>query len=158
MRNRGVHRRRAGKTLIEVVLVVTGIAALLATAGTTLHAVRRVGLAATAAAGSGVALGRLHRALSEDAAAADSAAVRDGVLVFTRPDGGSITYAADGGAVTRTVGDAGGRGERYAVGAANAAFAADGGRASVAFDRAGTPDGARDGHAVEVVAYVGGAE
>ena len=158
-RSSHIGRLRAGKTLFEVILVVTGVAALLGTAGTTLHAVRRVGLAAHGAAESGTALARLHRAFAEDAAAADGVSVDANALTFTRPDGPAATYAADGPALTRRLAGAGpGQGERYAVGAGGTRFTADGGRAEIAFDRAGTPEESADGLAVRVVAYTGGTE
>ena len=154
-------RRRDGKTLIEMMLVVTGVAALAATAGTTLHAVGKVGGAARAAAESGSALSRLHRTLCEDAAAAETAAVNDdaadGRLTLTAPDGSAVVYAIDGPAITRTrSGAKPGQGERFAVGAADVSFAAADGRVSIAFDRAGTPDGASDGRTVELAVRIGG--
>ena len=149
--------RRAGKTLVEMMLVVTGTAALLGVGGTTLHALRRVGGAARASADAGAALSRLHRTLCEDAAAADAVSAAGDRLTFTPAAGPAVVYAADDGAITRRVGDAM-TGERFAVGASGAAFAAAGGRASVAFDRAGTPDELRDGLAVKLVAHAGGTE
>lgn len=151
--------RRCGKTLIEVVLVVTGVAALVATAGTTLHAVHRVGRTAHAAADRGTAIARLHRTFAEDAAAADAVSVDGKALTFTSPGDTAVVYAVDGDAVTRrSVAEPVGRGERFAVAADGITFAADGGRASVAFDRAGTPDGFAEGLSVNVVAYAGGSE
>ena len=159
MRSPPPRRPRAGKTLFEVILVVTGVAALLGTAGTTLHAVRRVGLAARTAAESGTALARLHRAFAEDAAAADGVSVDANALTFTLPDGPAVIYAADGPALTRRLAGAQpGQGERFAVGAVGAQFTSDGGRAAIAFDRAGTPEESADGRAVRVVAFAGGSE
>ncbi len=61
-------RRRAGLTLIEMTVVVTGTVALVSAGAATLVAVRRVAATARTAAEEGTALSRLHRTLRADAA------------------------------------------------------------------------------------------
>ena len=152
--------RRAGFTIIEMMFVVTGTAALIGAGATTLVAVRRVAATAHADAERGAALSRLHRTLRTDAAAATDAAADETGLTFTTADGATVAYAADGAAVVRTVtgADRAGR-DRFGVGGTGFAWAADprpgGTRAAVGFDRAGGPEPGQPGTAVELAAWLG---
>ena len=154
--------RRAGYTLIEMLVVITGTVALVGVGTTTLIAVRRVSATAHAAAERGTALSRLHRTLREDAAEARSAIAEGDGLTLTRPDGSTVAYAAADAAVIRTVRDAddGARAgvDRFGVGGTGFLWTAEerpaGVRIGIGFDRAGGPEANADGAAVELAAWL----
>ena len=154
--------RRAGYTLIEMLVVVTGTVALVGVGTTTLIAVRRVSATAHAAAERGTALSRLHRTLREDAAEARSAVADENGLTLTRPDGATVAYAAADAAVVRTVHapDDGARVavDRFGVGGTGFLWTAEnrpaGMRIAIGFDRAGGPEANAEGAAVELAAWL----
>ena len=153
-------RSRAGYTLIEMLLVVTGTAAVAGIGTTLLIGVRRVSAAAVGTAETGSALSRLHRALHEDAAAATGAtAGEDRLTLFIAP-GSTVIYRTDGAAVVRQAsvrGEPAGR-DRFPVGGEDFQYLAEpdagGVRVAVRYDRANSPDGAADGRAVELAGRV----
>ena len=102
--------RRSGRTLLEAILVISGVAAVVAGGGTILHAVRVAAGTSGAAADAAAAASRLHRTLRADAAAATSCAVRSGPvrgLKLTFPDRPAVLYSdGGGGRVVRVAGTA----------------------------------------------------
>ncbi|MEM9702218.1 MAG: prepilin-type N-terminal cleavage/methylation domain-containing protein [Planctomycetota bacterium] len=95
--------RRAGYTLIELMVVISGTVALISVGATTIVSVRRVAVSTRASAETGAAIARLHRTLRQDAAAAVDAAADETGLTLTGRDGAVIRYEAEGTAVRRTV-------------------------------------------------------
>ena len=150
--------RRGGYTLIEMLLVVSGTAAVVSLGATTVVSVRRAATTARAAAESGPALSRLHRTLRQDAADAVAADAGGDGLTLTAADGASILYEAEGDAVRRTVaGPRAGR-DLFPVGGTGFRWAAEPGpggtRVAVRFDFRAGPHDRAGGPAAELAAWL----
>ncbi|NNJ25464.1 hypothetical protein [Alienimonas chondri] len=151
-------RRRAGYSLVELMVVISGTVALISVGASTIVAVRRVATTAHTAAEAGTALSRLHRSLREDAADAVAATADETGLTLTAADGAAIRYEADAASVRRTVtGPRVGR-DRYPVEGTGFTWTAepgsDGVRAAIGYDRVGGSDARSDGIAVELAAWL----
>lgn len=149
---------RAGYTLIEMLVVVSGTAALITAGATTIVAVRRVATTAQTAAETGTALSRLHRTLRQDAADAVAATADETGLTLATADGGTIVYEAERSAVRRTVTGPRAGGDLFPVGGTGFQWTAEprpgGVRVALGYDRTDGPDARSDGAAVELAAWL----
>ncbi len=113
------HAARRGFTLIEMLVVITGVSVLLGVCAVTIQLLMRVSSDAQARRSASVALGRLAEQFREDVHGSDDAQIPpSGGLRLSRRPGVTITYTAREGRVERVeaAGSQASRYETYALG------------------------------------------